>query len=52
MFCRKDQISEQVAECLQFLKDVYGVFDFEYELFLSTRPKDSLGSKELWDEAE
>ena len=31
---------------------MYGIFNFEYDLFLSTRPEDSLGSDELWDEAE
>jgi threonyl-tRNA synthetase len=39
-------------DCLEFLKDVYEVFDFDYDLFLSTRPKDSMGSEELWNEAE
>ena len=38
--------------CLDFLDMVYGLFGFNFELFLSTRPSDSLGSDELWEEAE
>ena len=43
---------ERQPEGLQFLEHVYGLFGFKYELFLSTRPEDSLGSEELWEEAE
>lgn len=28
------------------------MFGFEYELFLSTRPGESIGSEELWNQAE
>ena len=31
---------------------VYGIFGFTFELELSTRPKDKLGSEEMWDKAE
>lgn len=37
---------------MEFLDHVYGLFGFKFELFLSTRPEDSLGSDELWEEAE
>ena len=52
IFCRGDQIEQEVLDCLDFLDHVYGLFGFEFELFLSTRPKDSLGTDELWEEAE
>lgn len=52
IFCREDQIQEQVSDCLGFLETVYGLFGFDYELYLSTRPDDSLGSDELWQLAE
>lgn len=52
IFCRRDQIEEEVQGCLEFLEQVYGLFGFKFELFLSTRPEDSLGSDELWEEAE
>ena len=42
----------QVAGALDFMKFTYGVFGFEFELDLSTRPKKALGSIEVWDTAE
>ena len=52
IFCRQDQIEEEVQGCLEFLEQVYGLFGFKFELFLSTRPEDSLGSDLLWEQAE
>lgn len=52
IFCRKDQIAEEMQNCLQFLEDVYKVFGFEFTLNLSTRPKEYIGTIELWDYAE
>ena len=49
IFCRHDQIEAEVLDCLHFLDRVYGLFGFDYKLFLSTRPADSLGSDELWE---
>ena len=37
---------------LDFLQHIYGIFGFEFELELSTRPEKMLGSPELWDKAE
>lgn len=37
---------------MEFLEQVYGLFGFKFELFLSTRPEDSLGSDLLWEQAE
>ena len=48
IFCRQDQIEQEVLGCLEFLDRIYGLFGFDFELFLSTRPEDSLGSDELW----
>ena len=42
----------QVAGALDFMKHTYGVFGFDFELDLSTRPKKALGSVEVWDNAE
>jgi threonyl-tRNA synthetase len=37
---------------LDFLSHVYGIFGFNFELELSTRPEMRLGSDALWDQAE
>lgn len=52
IFCRPDQITEEITNCLRFLNDVYNLFGFEYEIFLSTRPDKFMGDIEIWIEAE
>ncbi|BFZ02291.1 hypothetical protein BsWGS_05330 [Bradybaena similaris] len=52
IFCRKDQIKEEINSCLDFLKFVYGTFNFTFNLKLSTRPEKYLGDKAVWDQAE
>ncbi|XBW36862.1 hypothetical protein QEN19_002441 [Hanseniaspora menglaensis] len=54
IFCRKDQVSNELRECLKFLDLVYGrIFKFEYELEISTRPETNyLGELEEWELAE
>jgi len=52
IFCRHDQIQQEVAGALSFLKDVYGRFGFNFILNLSTRPEKFLGEIATWDAAE
>jgi threonyl-tRNA synthetase len=52
IFCREDQIKEEVKGSLAFLEYVYTLFGFKFDVVLSTRPKKALGSVELWDKAE
>jgi len=54
IFCRPDQIVQEITGCLDFLQRIYvEIFDFRFKLQLSTRPeKDYLGSIETWDDAE
>jgi threonyl-tRNA synthetase len=52
IFCRADQISSEMAGCLDLLQKIYGVFGFTFELEFSTRPEKFLGRAEVWDQAE
>ena len=52
IFCREDQVEEEVRGALEFMKHVYDVFGMGYRLELSTRPKKALGDKAVWDRAE
>ena len=52
IFCRDDQIEEEVKGALEFMKYVYGIFGMGYKLELSTRPKKALGDIALWNRAE
>ena len=52
IFCKIDQIAQEVADSLDFLNHIYGIFGFTFELQLSTRPENRLGTEEQWDQAE
>lgn len=49
LFCRPDQIEMEVSRVLDFTFFVLRTFGFmEFEVFLSTRPKESVGADEHW----
>ena len=52
IFCREDQVGQEIDGCLQFIKEVYDVFGLEPSFRLSTRPDKFVGSPETWDAAE
>ena len=52
IFCRQDQIKQEVGGVLDMLRFCYGVFGYTFELQLPTRPEKFLGELEVWDEAE
>jgi len=53
IFVAPEQIEDEIIEIFDFVKYVYDkVFKFNYKVKLSTRPKDFMGDKKLWDQAE
>lgn len=52
IFVRPDQIEDEISRVIALIDEIYAVFGFEYKIELSTRPEDSMGSQELWDQAE
>lgn len=52
IFCTPDQISTEIENCINFLKDSYKLFGFDYRVTLSTRPDKFMGDIELWSDAE
>ncbi|CAM9632643.1 unnamed protein product [Scytosiphon promiscuus] len=52
VFCREDQIKQEVLGALQFMKHVYDIFGMSYKLELSTKPKKAMGDAALWVMAE
>ncbi len=49
LFCRPDQIETEVSRVLDFTFFILQSFGFaEFEVFLSTRPKESVGADEHW----
>lgn len=52
IFCLPSQIEEEISNVIQLVNEVYSIFGFKYEIELSTRPEDSMGSDEQWELAE
>ncbi|KAI3624231.1 threonine--tRNA ligase [Malassezia furfur] len=52
IFCRPEQIEDEMVKCFDFLQSVYGKFGFTFKMELSTRPEKFLGDIKTWDEAE
>ncbi|KAI8056095.1 hypothetical protein BDF22DRAFT_673770 [Syncephalis plumigaleata] len=54
IFCRHDQIGQEIRSTLDMVERIYSTLKFDqYELYLSTRPEQHyIGSIEDWQEAE
>ncbi len=53
IFCAPEQILDEVSGVMQFIRDLYELFGFDnYTVELSTRPDKSIGSAEMWTQAE
>lgn len=52
IFCRADQISDEIQGCIAFLDAIYSILGFTYSLKLSTRPEKFLGEIDTWNAAE
>ncbi|MEH7459779.1 threonine--tRNA ligase [Bacillus sp. JJ1127] len=52
LYVTPEQIESEIKSVLKQIDYVYRTFGFEYEIELSTRPEDSMGDDELWNQAE
>ncbi len=54
IFCRADQVVDEVYDCVEFARDLYRAFGFgdPSRVAISTRPAKSVGRDEDWDLAE
>jgi threonyl-tRNA synthetase len=52
IYCREDQIRDEVERFVRLLDEVYGAVGLKYQAKLSTRPAERLGTDDLWDRAE
>ncbi|EMY7185934.1 threonine--tRNA ligase [Campylobacter jejuni] len=51
IFCMPSQIKEQVLEILAFVDNLMKLFDFSYEMEISTKPEQAIGDDEIWEVA-
>ncbi len=51
ILCAPEQLDAEIKGVLSFVQDVMGIFGFEFEMELSTRPEKSIGSDADWERA-
>ncbi|MBQ9781709.1 MAG: threonine--tRNA ligase, partial [Clostridia bacterium] len=51
IFMRKEQITDEILAVANLINEVYTKFGFKYNIELSTRPENSMGSDEDWESA-
>ena len=52
IFLRQDQLHQEILNIINFVRDTMKIFNFEYEMEISTRPEKFIGALEDWDKAE
>src|SRR4051812_15753178 len=52
IFCTREQISDELDGCIDYLRALYGRFGLEPRAEFSTRPENKLGTDEEWDFSE
>jgi threonyl-tRNA synthetase len=51
ILCTPEQLNDEIKGVISFVNDVMGIFGFDFEMELSTRPEKSIGSDEDWERA-
>ena len=49
IICAPEQLNDEIKGVAEFVRYAMGIFGFEYEVELSTRPENSIGSDEDWE---
>ena len=52
IFCREDQVSDEVRAFCELADRIYKDFGFTYSIKLALRPDNRFGSEDMWDLAE
>jgi len=53
IFCRPEQIGEEIEKLFDFIFEIYELFGFSgIKVYLSTRPAKAMGDPEVWEHAE
>jgi threonyl-tRNA synthetase len=52
IFCTRDQITDELDGCIDYVRYVFGLFGLEARAEFSTRPDNKLGTDEEWDFSE
>ena len=49
IFCLPSQVKDVIINVLEFVDSLMKLFDFKYEMEVSTKPKKAIGSDEFWE---
>lgn len=49
IFMMEEQVQDEIQKVVKLIDEVYAKFGFSYEIELSTRPENSIGSDEDWE---
>jgi len=52
IYCTEKQLEDEVTKVLELTDKFYKLFNFTYNVELSTRPKKRIGTDKMWDKAE
>ena len=52
IYCLKNQIKDEVIKVIKLIDRLYKTYGLKYHMELSTRPKKSIGTTKMWQEAE
>ena len=52
IFCRPDQIEDEILDVLHLTREILGAFGFEeFKAYLATKPEKAVGADAMWEEA-
>jgi threonyl-tRNA synthetase len=51
IYMAPEQIRDEVTKLIEFVGDMYRIFGFDFHVELSTRPANSVGTDEAWEQA-
>ncbi|AXX91238.1 threonine--tRNA ligase [Malaciobacter molluscorum LMG 25693] len=49
IFCTQEQVKEVIIDVLEFVDSLMKLFDFKYEMEVSTKPKKAIGDDKFWE---
>ena len=51
ILCTPEQLHDEIKSIIDFVTDIMNIFNFDFEMELSTRPEKTIGSDEDWERA-
>lgn len=49
LICTPEQLEEEILDVIHLVRDLMNLFGFDFEVAISTRPENSIGTDEAWE---